>query len=81
MATKHFKTGKELVNEFRRQIEVIFSNAMLQTVVFDTYSAEPSLKDKTRISRKKHSLPPRDFNISLETNIERLPCQSFFQAV
>ena len=53
MATKRFKTGKDLVNEFRRRIEVISSNAMLQTVVFDTYSAEPSLKDKTRISCKK----------------------------
>ena len=41
MATKRFKTGKDLVNEFRRRIEVISSNAMLQTVVFDTYSAEP----------------------------------------
>ena len=72
MATKRFKTGKDLVNEFRRRIEVISSNAMLQTVVFDTYSAEPSLKDKTRISRKKRSLPPRDFNISLEKNIEKI---------
>ena len=81
MATKRFKTGKDLVNEFLRRIEVISSNAMLQTVVFDTYSAEPSLKDKTRISRKKRSLPPRDFNISLKKILKRLPCQSFFQAV
>ena len=72
MATKRCKTGKDLVNEFRRRIEVISSNAMLQTVVFDTYSAEPSLKDKTRISRKKRSLPPCNFNISLEKNIEKI---------
>ena len=45
---------------------------MLQTVVFDTYSAKPSLKDKTCISRKKRSLPPRDFNISLEKKIEKI---------
>ena len=81
MATKRFKTGKDLVNEFRRRIEVISSNAMLQTVVVDTYSAEPPLKEKTYISRKKGSLPPRDFNISLEKILKRLPCQSFFQAV
>ena len=61
MATKRFKTGKDLVDELRRRIGVISSNAMLQTVVFDTYSAEPSLKDRTRNSRKKHSLPSRDF--------------------
>ena len=36
MATKRFKTEKDLVNEFRGWIEVISSNAMLQTVVFDT---------------------------------------------
>ena len=81
MATKRFKTGKDLVNEFRRRIEVISSNAMLQTVVFDTYSAEPTLKDKTRISRKKRSIPPRDFNIFFRKILKRLPCQSFFQAV
>ena len=43
MATKRFKTGKDWVNEFRGWIEVISSNAMPQTVVFDTYSAKPSL--------------------------------------
>ena len=45
---------------------------MLQTVVFDTYSAEPSLKDRTRISCKKHSLPPSDFKMFLERNIEKI---------
>ena len=73
MATKRFKTEKDLVNnEFRKQIEVLSSNVMLKTLVFNTYSAEPSLKDKTRISRKKRLLPPRDLNISLETNIEEI---------
>ena len=61
-----------MVDEFRRRIGVISSNTMLQTVVFDTYSAEPSLKDRTRISRKKHSIPPHDFKISLESNIEKI---------
>ena len=72
MSTKRFKTGKDLVNDFLRRIEVISLNARLQTVVFDTYSAEPSLKDKTRISRKKRSLSPRDFNISSEKNIVKI---------
>lgn len=72
MTKKRFKTGKDLVDEFRCRIGVISSNAMLQTAVFDTYSAEPSLKDRTRISCKKHSLPPRDFKISLESNFEKI---------
>ena len=80
MATKRFKTGKDLVDEFRHQIGVISSNAMLQTVVFDTYSAEPSLKDKTHISRKKRSHPPHDFNISLEKNIDKITMSELFSS-
>ena len=64
-AAKRFKKGKDLVNEFQCRIGVISSHAMLQTVVFDTYSAEPSLKDRTRISCKNYSLPSSDFKIFL----------------
>ena len=53
-------------------LKSFFQMLCSETLVFDTYSAEPSLKDKTRISRKKRSLPPRDFNISLEKNIEKI---------
>ena len=72
MASKRFKTGKELVSEFQRRINVISSNAMLRMVVFDTYNTVPSLKDSTRISRKKISIPPRDFNVCLESDIEKI---------
>lgn len=41
-------------------------DAGLQIVAFDTYDETPSLKDKTRISRKKLATPPRDFNVNLE---------------
>ena len=72
MKNKHFKTGKDLSNEFLHRIDAISLNAGLQIVVFDTYSETSSLKDKTRISRKKLSTPPRDFNVNLETNLEKV---------
>ena len=68
MNTKRFKTGKDLSNEFLRQIESISSDAGLQIVAFDTYDETPSLKDRTRISRKKLATPSRDFNVNLETD-------------
>ena len=72
MSTKRFKTGKDLTNEFLHRIDVISLNAGLQIIAFDTYSETPSLKDRTRISRKKLSTPPRDFNVTLETNLEKV---------
>ena len=53
MSTKRFTTGKDLSKEFLHRIDSISSDAVLQIVAFDTYSDTPSLKDKTRISRKK----------------------------
>ena len=65
MSTKRFTTGKDLSKEFLRRIDSISSDAGLQIVAFDTYSDTPSLKEKTRISRKKLATPPRDFNVNL----------------
>ena len=53
MNTNNFKTGKDLLEEFLRRIDTISSNAQIRIVAFDTYSESPSLKDSTRISRKK----------------------------
>ena len=72
MSTKRFKTGKDLSNEFVRRIDSISSDAGLQIVAFDTYDETPSLKDRTRTSRKKLATPPRDFNVNLETDIEKV---------
>ena len=72
MSTKWFKTGKDLSNEFLRRIDSISSDAGLQIVVFDTCDETPSLKDKTRISRKQLATPPPDFNVNLETDIEKV---------
>ena len=69
MATKRCKTGKDLVNEFRRRIEVISSNAMLQTVVFDTYSAEPTFPAFLVKSAQFHLVIS---TFSLEKNIEKI---------
>ena len=72
MSAKRFKTGKDLINEFLHRIDAISLNAGLQIVVFDTYSETSSLKDKTRISRKKLSTHPHDFNANLETNLKKV---------
>ena len=56
MSTKHFKTGKDLSNEFLHRIDAISLNAGLQIIAFDTYSETPSLKDKTRMSAKSFGL-------------------------
>ena len=72
MNTKKFKTGNDLLNEFLRRIDVISSNAQIRIVSFDTYRESSSLKDSTRIARKKRSIPPRHFSICLETDIERV---------
>ena len=72
MSTKRLKTGKDLSNEFLRRIDAISSNAGLQIIAFDTYSETPSLKDRTRNHAKKLSTPPRDFNVTLETDIEKV---------
>ena len=72
MNTKKFKTGNDLLNEFLRRIDVISSNAQIRIVSFDTYRESSSLKDSIRITHKKPSIPPRYFNICLETDIERV---------
>ena len=51
---------------------MISSNAQIRIVSFDTYRESSSLKDSTRIARKKRSIPPRHFSICLETDIERV---------
>ena len=56
MNTKKFKTGNDLLNEFLRRIDVISSNAQIRIVSFDTYRESSSLKDSTRIARKKRPL-------------------------
>ena len=78
MNTKQFKTGKDLSNEFLRQIDSISSDAGLQIVAFDTYDETPSLKDRTRISHKKLATPPRNFNVNLETDIEKVAMSELF---
>ena len=50
----------------------ISSDAGLQIVAFDTYSDTPSLKYKTRISRKKLATLPHNFNVNLESKIEKV---------
>ena len=72
MSAKRFKTGKDLSNGLLHRINAISLNVGLQIVVFDTYSATSSLKDKTRISHKKCSTPPRDFNVNPEANLEKV---------
>jgi hypothetical protein len=48
-------------------------HANVKVIVFDTYDTTQSLKEKTRISRKKQRpVPPRNFIISLETDIEKV---------
>ena len=78
--SKHLKTGQDLVTEFLRRVDNITVHANVKVIVFDTYDTTQSLKDKTRISRKKQRpVPPRNFIISLETDIEgsdgRAACQ------
>ena len=72
MNTKKFKTGNDLLNEFLRRIDVISSNAQIRIVSFETYRESSSLKDSTRISGKKRSIPPGHFNICFGTDIERV---------
>ena len=72
MSAKRFKTDKDLSNGFLHRINAISLNAGLQIVEFDTYSETSSLKDKNRISRKNSSTPPRDFNVNLEINLEKV---------
>ena len=71
--SKHLKTGQDLVTEFLRRVDSITVHANVKVIVFDTYDTSQSLKDKTRISRKKQRpVPPRNFIISLETDIEKV---------
>ena len=48
-------------------------HANAKVIVFDTYDTTQSLKDNTRITRKKQRpVPPWNFIISLETDIEKI---------
>ena len=54
-----------MVIEFLRRIDVISSNAQIRIVSFDTHTESSSLKDSTRIARKKLSIPPPHFKALL----------------
>lgn len=68
---KPFKTGKDSSKEFLHWIDAVPLNTGLQIIAL-TYTIKHLHKDRTRIPRKKLSTPPRDFNVTLETNIENI---------
>ena len=71
--SKHLKTGQDLVTEFLKRVDSTTVHANVKVIVFDTYDTTQSLKDKTRISRKKQKpVPPWNFIILLETDIEKV---------
>ena len=59
------KLTHKMAIDFLRRIDVISSNAQIRIVSFDTHTESSSLKDSTRIARKKHSIPARHFKALL----------------
>jgi hypothetical protein len=70
--SKHLKTGQDLVTEFLRRVDSITVHANVKVIVFDTYDTTQSLKDKTRISRKRQiPVPPETLSYHWKPILKR----------